>query len=180
MALYFAYGSNLWRGQMRERCPGHLLVGSGLLRGYRWIISGRGYANVVESSTDMVMGTIYDLSPEDEQRLDRFEGVERGDYHKEMHLVEGAGGVHLCLVYVDPVEEEGVPWPEYVGRLRRGIADARLPAGYVERYLRRFLPEVTERDANISSDREAVVTLPRYHDPPEGEQIPRIERGAGS
>ena len=42
MNPYFAYGSNMWRAQMRDRCPDHQLIGSGVLKGYRWIISARG------------------------------------------------------------------------------------------------------------------------------------------
>jgi hypothetical protein len=35
--LYFAYGSNLWREQMTSRCPEHREVGTGCLKGWRWI-----------------------------------------------------------------------------------------------------------------------------------------------
>lgn len=46
--LYFAYGSNLARGQMRARCPASPPLGLARLRGWRWVVSERGYANVVE------------------------------------------------------------------------------------------------------------------------------------
>jgi gamma-glutamylcyclotransferase len=142
MRLYFAYGSNLWREQMRARCPEHKEIGSGILRGYRWIISARGYANIVASRPDLVLGKIYALSAEDEQSLDRYEGVASGDYRKEMLMVEAVDGRRCtCLVYVDPVEEKGKPREEYVERIRNGIADAWLPAGYVDLYLRRFLKD---------------------------------------
>jgi len=44
--LYFAYGSNLWLEQMSSRCPNHRVVCNAILKGYHWIISERGYANV--------------------------------------------------------------------------------------------------------------------------------------
>jgi len=72
------------------------------------------------------------LSAEDEERLDRYEGVRQGACRKEMLPVEMDGRSLTCLVYVDPVEEEGRPREEYVERLRRGFADARLPVAYVE------------------------------------------------
>jgi cation transport regulator ChaC len=140
MTLYFAYGSNLWREQMTRRCPDHREIGDGLLRGYRWIITTRGHASVVTSPGDVVQGRVYQLSAADEESLDRSEGVASGAYRKEMLPVEVDGRSCDCLVYVDPVVEEGVPREEYVERLGKGIVDAELPAAYVEHYLRRYLP----------------------------------------
>ncbi|GAB7362975.1 hypothetical protein MBLNU230_g3270t1 [Neophaeotheca triangularis] len=45
---YLGYGSNLWRSQMQSRCPTAGFVGIARLRGFRWMINQRGYANVVE------------------------------------------------------------------------------------------------------------------------------------
>jgi len=135
MKLYFAYGSNLWLEQMQRRCPDHELVGPGFLMGYRVIITSRGYASVVRSEPDLVLGIIYAISAADEERLDLCEGVPDALYRKELLRIETECGGSDCLVYVDPVQEEGVPREEYVERLRRGIRDAGLPEGYVERYL---------------------------------------------
>lgn len=54
--FYFAYGSNLSPEQMAGRCPespatSSIPVAIARLDGWRWIICGRGYANVVSSST---------------------------------------------------------------------------------------------------------------------------------
>lgn len=49
MKPYFAYGSNLRDAQMAARCPDSRKIGLARLRGYRWIITTRGYANIVES-----------------------------------------------------------------------------------------------------------------------------------
>ena len=53
--FYFAYGSNLSPEQMAGRCPespatSSIPVAVARLDGWRWIICGRGYANVVPSS----------------------------------------------------------------------------------------------------------------------------------
>jgi gamma-glutamylcyclotransferase len=139
--LYFAYGSNLWRQQMVTRCPGHREHGTGCLRGWRWIITTRGYAGIVESEGDYVLGTVYELSEEDLQNLDRFEGVARGSYYKETVEVEVNGQGLNCLVYIDPITDEGQPKLEYIARILNGIEDAHLPIEYVTRYLRPFIPE---------------------------------------
>ncbi|USP74680.1 uncharacterized protein yc1106_01954 [Curvularia clavata] len=84
--LYFGYGSNLWLHQMSTRCPESQYLGIARLNGYKWLINERGYANVVEdtSSTSTsasaseaayVYGLVYSLSPTDEARLDKNEGV---------------------------------------------------------------------------------------------------------
>ncbi len=146
MIFYFAYGSNLWRNQMRDRCPGHKEAGYGVLRGYRWIISQRGYATIVAAPCDEVHGKVYMLTESDECSLDRHEGVAEGRYRKEIVPVVLDGHSTPCLVYIDQVETEGVAWPEYVGRINRGISDSELCPEYVARSVRKFIP-VTECDS---------------------------------
>ncbi|HEY4743843.1 MAG TPA: gamma-glutamylcyclotransferase family protein [Desulfuromonadaceae bacterium] len=138
--LYFAYGSNLWCRQMAMRCPGQRTIGAGRLPGWRWIITARGYASIVRSEPDYVLGTVYDLSESDVLSLDRFEGIGRGNYCKERIRVDMEGQALDCLVYIDPVVEEGSPQEEYIVRINNGIHDAGLATDYVARYLRPFIP----------------------------------------
>ncbi|KAM0560971.1 hypothetical protein ACHAPJ_003470 [Fusarium lateritium] len=79
---YFAYGSNLHLQQMKRRCPGSKLIGSGKLRGYRWQINERGYANVIECQGHWVEGLVYEINARDEGRLDINEGVAKEAYQK--------------------------------------------------------------------------------------------------
>ena len=137
--LYFAYGSNLWRQQMTRRCPEHHEVGTGCLTGWRWIITARGYASIVVSAGDYVIGTVYDVSVADVLNLDRFEGVAQGDYRKEKVAVDVDGHRLSCLVYIDNVVEEGDPKEEYTVRINQGIQDARLSEDYVTLYIRPFI-----------------------------------------
>lgn len=110
---------------MRTRCPGSTFRGLARLEAYRWIINGRGYANVVEveSREESVWGMVYALTPRDEARLDVNEGVPVA-YTKEMMQVEfwpvkgredGGGKLDVSgeppeqtemLVYVDRVRVE--------------------------------------------------------------------------
>lgn len=139
MKAYFAYGSNLWLQQMQTRCPELRLVGAAKLKGYRFIITTRGYASVVRSEQDHVVGIIYGISESDEERLDRYQGVGDGLYGKQMLAVDTGWGTINCLVYVDPIEEEGRPLDEYAERVKRGIHDARFSPTYVEKYLRQIV-----------------------------------------
>jgi gamma-glutamylcyclotransferase len=137
--LYFAYGSNLWRKQMLARCPDNSEVGTGCLRGWRWIITTRGYASIVVSEGDYVLGKVYELSAADIHSLDRFEGVAQNHYRKEMIAVDVGGNSLSCLVYVDLVVEEGEPKEEYIARIDQGILDADFPEEYVTLYMRPYL-----------------------------------------
>ncbi len=140
MRLYFAYGSNMWVTQMSKRCPQSRKIGKAVLSGYRWIISARGYANVVVSEQDDVYGVIYAITPSDEQLLDKHEGVSSGAYLKCVLEVVQSQMSMECLVYVDPVTREGSPDTEYIVRINKGLADADLPEKYVAKYIRRFIP----------------------------------------
>ena len=139
MKTYFAYGSNLWRKQMELRCPDHLVLGMGILTGYRWIITSRGYASVVRSPSDLVLGMVYAITETDEERLDLCEEVGEGAYRKASLPVQTGRGVLDCVVYIDPQEQEGFPCEEYVERIKCGLRDSGFPYSYVERYLAKIV-----------------------------------------
>ena len=142
MKLYFAYGSNMWREQMKQRCLDPRSFGKGILKGFRWIITSRGYANIIRSEADEVHGVVYRLSEDDELVLDKHEGVMKGAYRKEMVNVEIENLNYSCLTYIDPVCEEGKPKEEYRERIRKAVADAGLHPEYIERHIRRFIPDI--------------------------------------
>ena len=138
--LYFAYGSNLCIRQMNDRCPNNSKIGTGKLKGHRWIITKRGYANVVKSSDEDVWGIIYEISMSDEDKLDVYEGVSRKCYVKENLDILIDGKIQNCLTYVDPTTEEGVPTSTYANTIDEGLCDSKLPEEYVEKHLR---PKIT-------------------------------------
>lgn len=138
--LHFAYGSNLGLAQMKARCPHHRVLGRATLAGYRWIISKRGYANIVVSSSDSVEGVVYELSAADVASLDVHEGVSAGAYVKHNLGVRLDGTTVEAMVYLDPITEEGTPTTEYARRINVGIVDAALSPDYVARHIRKFVP----------------------------------------
>ena len=140
--LHFAYGSNLSFAQMDSRCPDNTQMGIGILHGYRWIISSRGYANVVKSDSDYVMGRIYKINKRDEDRLDKKEGYNSipSCYDKEILPIIADGVSCDCFVYVDPVIQEGPPKNEYIDKINAGLVDSKFPDEYVEKYIRNKIP----------------------------------------
>ncbi|KAF5373791.1 hypothetical protein D9758_000686 [Tetrapyrgos nigripes] len=154
LTLNFSYGSNIWKEQMATRCPRSCFKGVALLRGWRWLINERGYANVVPSTGDHhVYGFLYELDAEDEATLDGYEGVP-SSYQKEMHSVEIING-EACgeliggkrfvdaLVYVDSVRtSNGTIKEEYIRRMSLAMEDALkegFPKQYIETYIHPFL-----------------------------------------
>ena len=175
---YFAFGSNLWRDQMRLRCPGSTYVGIGRLNSFKFIINTRGYANVVSSlsstppppprsssTTSHVYGLIYTLTPPDETRLDRNEGVPHC-YTKEYHTIDfwmdgwdvtqPPESLKNVLVYIDRLRiTEDKPKEEYVYRMNKGVEDAvrcGVPESYVEGVVRKFIPVVGEEGGKVDDE----------------------------
>lgn len=128
---------------MTTRCPSTKLIGTAILPSYRWVISRRGYANVVPSTLDECYGSIYAINREDEAKLDRYEGVPIS-YQKKMLEVKmlDDGRLLETLVYIDLSTAEGVTKTEYVGRINNGLNDAKgIPEVWVKKYIRPFIPE---------------------------------------
>tara|TARA_B100000029_G_scaffold372986_1_gene367170 strand:- start:10889 stop:11314 length:426 start_codon:yes stop_codon:yes gene_type:complete len=75
--LYFAYGSNLNRKQMKRRCKNSKYVGCFTLKNYKLVFRneyyGGGVADVEKKKNSYVLGAIYDISKKDEKILDIYE-----------------------------------------------------------------------------------------------------------
>lgn len=139
---YFAYGSNLWHTQMRQRCPQSTLIGTGLLPSYRWFIYSRGYANIRPSIPDDCYGIVYSITDTDMVLLDGYEGAPYV-YERVVRDVQilDDGRVLPCVVYIDPLVEEGVVRKEYIKKINDGLKDAcEIPEWWIKRYVRPYVP----------------------------------------
>ncbi|WP_194817530.1 gamma-glutamylcyclotransferase [Nocardia sp. XZ_19_385] len=141
MPIYAAYGSNMDSSQMLERCPHSPMSGTGWLEGWRLTFAGDDIgwegplATVVEDPGSRVFVVLYDVSPEDEQSLDRWEGSDFG-IHKKIRLrvtrnPNNTAETTLAWLYVLDAYEGGLPSARYLGV----IADAAEKAGAPEDYV---------------------------------------------
>ena len=108
MSLYFAYGSNLDREQMRHRCPGAVRLVRATMSGYRLAFTG--YSRVWQGAVATILpepgahveGVLYRLAPGELRLLDRYEG-HPNSYRRYRRIVRDAGGQrHRAHVYVLP------------------------------------------------------------------------------
>jgi len=119
MKLYFAYGSNLHKTQMRYRCPDSIPVTKAYLSGYKLVF--RGVADIVSEEGATVEGAIYLVSKRDERNLDRYEGYPHL-YTKEGVLVVGEdGNCYEAFVYT-MVNKNRIapPDPHYLWTINQG------------------------------------------------------------
>lgn len=130
---YFAYGSNMDTVQMRDRCASSLILENAQLAGFRFIINSRGVATVVSDDLSTIHGVLWQISEEDEARLDRYEGVEFGTYSKEYVRVttEEGDGPTRALVYLAADSKEGKPRNGYIEKIIEAARRGDLPDSYV-------------------------------------------------
>jgi hypothetical protein len=138
---YFAYGSNMDVEQMRIRCPASRVLGTARLGGYRFRINRRGVATVVAEAGAVAWGVVWDLTREDEQTLDGYEGVPAGFYSKEVVRVDALSCLGLsegirALTYVAADSRPGVARAGYLGRIIEAALHHGLPQEYAEELCR--------------------------------------------
>lgn len=125
--LYIAYGSNLHRGQMTYRCPDAKPVGTAEITGCRLTFRGRStsaVATIEPSPGHSVPVLLWEISPEDEQNLDVYEGWPRF-YEKQDFPVEIDGEEVNAMAYVMTSGHElGMPSATYLNTIMEGYRQA--------------------------------------------------------
>lgn len=127
---YFAYGSNLSKKQMLERCPDSKAKFIATLPNYKLIFIGwsrkwrGGIASIKTFRGGKVPGAIYDVSEQCLRQLDKHEeGYER---HKVTVFDEDSEPVE-AITYIKPGwQEETPPSKEYLAVVRQGYQDWRI------------------------------------------------------
>jgi hypothetical protein len=131
MPLYFAYGSNMDRSAMAQRCPGARVVALARLPRHRFLINSDGYATVVRDPRRTVHGVLWELALSDIPPLDRYESLHTGLYTKINQPVVADSGPRRALVYVGRSARPGKPKPGYLEAVLAAARDAGLPGDYI-------------------------------------------------
>lgn len=133
MARYFAYGSNMDERQMRRNAPAAKVLGHARLDGYRMeftVYSDRwegGAANIEPDPDAHVWGIVWDVSDDDLDALDTYEGHPTF-YRREQVTVETSDGPVDCTTYRIAHQRGYVrPTDDYIHRMRSAIRVHGLP-----------------------------------------------------
>lgn len=125
--VYLAYGSNLNLRQMAQRCPTAKVLGGAKLNGYRLLFrGGRGsaVATVEKEKGGSVPVLLWDIQPQDEAALDRYEGYP-WLYCKETVKVRFKGKWIEAMIYImNEGRPLGAPGRYYYEVIREGYMDA--------------------------------------------------------
>lgn len=127
---YFAYGSNLNRKQMLERCPDNKPMFMATLPNYRLVFAGwsrqwrGGVATIKPFRGSKVPGAIYEISERDLRRLDSHEGYP-GSYNRlDVTVFDEDGNPIEAVTYIKAGQlEEAQPSKEYLSIIQQGYRD---------------------------------------------------------
>ena len=122
--FYLAYGSNMNKEQMFNRCPDAKVVGKSYLED--WELTMPSHANIEPAKGKKTPVLIWEISERDEKNLDRYEGYPNSYDKKE--LVISVGEKELsAMAYVMTVKRKSSKWKvgeEYLAAIIQGYEDA--------------------------------------------------------
>jgi len=130
--IYIAYGSNMDTEQMKHRCPDAVLLGTGLLEGWRLMFKGSktgAYATIEQEKGCTVPILLWRISAEDEERLDRYEGFPAFYYKRTIQAVKTdehgvRTGLTRGMAYIMHEERKlGVPSMHYLRILEQAYKE---------------------------------------------------------
>jgi gamma-glutamylcyclotransferase len=127
---YFAYGSNLNRKQMLERCPDSKPEFIATLHNYQLVFVGwsrkwrGGVASIRPCRGEKVLGAIYQVSETDLKQLDKCEG---GYNRLKVRVNDEDGELIDAITYIKTGQaEEAKPSSEYLSVIQQGYKDWKL------------------------------------------------------
>lgn len=104
--LYFAYGSNMERVQMKRRCPKARFVAAAVLPDHELVFSGTprmwggGIADIRRVPGKKVEGVVWEIGEAERKVLDEYEGYPDLYVSKEVQVRTAAGKVLTAFAYV--------------------------------------------------------------------------------
>jgi len=141
---YFAYGSNLSKKQMKERCPDSKSMFVATLPNYQLVFVGwarrwrGGVATIKPFRGEKVFGAIYELSERDLGRLDKYEGYPDSYNRLNVVVFDEDGESVKAVTYIKAGRlEETQPSREYLSAMQQGYKDWGIFSVYTSYKMRR-------------------------------------------
>ncbi len=137
--LYFAYGSNMSVKRMKKRVRAAKLQGTASLaehqlRFHKVSRDGSAKCDVIytREAEDVVYGLLYEMSEEDQEILDRAEGLGKGYERTQVTVVDSLGKeIQAFTYYATEINESLSPYHWYKNHVVRGAEEAGLPQKYL-------------------------------------------------
>lgn len=151
---YFAYGNNMIKGKMDQRCRDAKFIGNALLKKFKFMINSRGVATIIPNDKAFVEGILWEISPEDLNTLDTYEGVNQGYYLRNcLSVINEETNDECCAnVYAATDETPGTPKPGYLERIINVAERCEFKAEYID-YLERLFDLPFTRSNPIRRDK---------------------------
>jgi cation transport regulator ChaC len=126
---YFAFGSNLSREQMRERCPGAIELGCAFAEGFRLSFAshsltwGGGVATLLRETGARTPGLLFSLTREDRDALDKREGHPFSYLRTRIRVRDARGRYCAAETYLLPDDEpQSIPSRAYIQHIWQAYA----------------------------------------------------------
>jgi len=129
--IYFAYGANLNREGMENRCPGNKPLCRAVLKNYRLMF--KSVADIEEAVNHNVHGALYEITKEHLRSLDRFEGYPRLYIRNTVPVITEDGREVNAVVYqMNDRNQYSRPYRGYLNTILSGCQQWQLPEEYIQ------------------------------------------------
>lgn len=146
MKLYVAYGSNLNKKQMAQRCPTAKVFGAGIMQNWELLYRGTrrdGVATIRRKKGSCIPVGLWMIYEEDEKSLDIYEGFPYLYRKQNVYVTLPDGSRHLAMVYImNGHRKPCYPSEYYEETIRQGYMDFDLDMGYFEESLEKCSFEI--------------------------------------
>ncbi|MCM1506966.1 MAG: gamma-glutamylcyclotransferase [Ruminococcus flavefaciens] len=147
---YLAYGSNLNIRQMAYRCPTAKPVGTAVIKGYQLLFKGSktgAYLTIEKAENSSVPVAVWEVTDDDEKRLDIYEGCPTFYYKTEMEVTVNRRKINAFVYIMHEDRPIGIPSSQYVRTCSVGYSDFGFSLKYLENAL-----NISERRYNNEND----------------------------
>ncbi len=151
--LYLAYGSNINLNQMAHRCPDASVVGPVTLENYELLFRRGGFATIAPSEGGTVHGLLWNLTPDCERSLDRYEGFRRFYYKQQVPVRDSAGRELSVMAYImdERFREPMLPSTTYYNGILEGYHQNNMPTEPLKRAWEHCVQEVQQETKRINA-----------------------------
>ena len=118
--LYFAFGSNLNRKQIKRRCKNSRFISRHILKNYQLVFRSKyGAADIQRKKGSSVLGAIYDINKTDEKKLDAYEEFPKVYVKKYFKIL----GKKVMFYYMSSKTKQVKPYRRYLSSIIQGYKD---------------------------------------------------------